>query len=142
MRGSVSRRGSFWYYKFRGPADPLTGKRPWVSKGGFPTEKAAWKACRDTMKDADEGRFVPSTRRTLGTFLTEEWLPVINSSVKPTTWDNWRAYTDSYVVPIIGDIRLQQLSTPQLMTFYTRLLSEGRVRATRKVVFAGQAHSR
>ncbi len=128
MRGSVSRRGSFWYYKFRGPADPLTGKRPWVSKGGFPTEKAAWKACRDTMKDADEGRFVPSTRRTLGTFLTEEWLPVINSSVKPTTWDNWRAYTDSYVVPIIGDIRLQQLSTPQLMTFYTRLLSEGRVK--------------
>ncbi|MDQ4032878.1 MAG: site-specific integrase, partial [Actinomycetota bacterium] len=104
------------------------GKRPWVSKGGFATEKAAWKACRDAMKDVDDGQFARPMRRTLGAFLVDEWLPAIQSSIKPTTWDNWRAYAESYVVPIIGDIKLQQLSTPQLMTFYGRLLREGRAK--------------
>ncbi len=128
MRGTVTQRGSSWYYKFRGPADPLTGKRPWVGKGGFRNEKEAWKACRAAMKDVDDGRFVRSTGRTLGSFLTDEWLPSIKSSIKPTTWDNWSAYTRSYVVPVIGDVRLQQVTTPQLMTFYAHLLSKGRVK--------------
>lgn len=47
--------------------------------------------------------------------------------MKATTWDNWRAYTDAYVVPKLGDARLQQLTASQLMAFYSRLLTEGRV---------------
>ncbi len=128
MRGHVSQRGSNWYYKFRGPVDPATGKRPWVSKGGFKTERAAWKACRDAMADADKGRFVQPSHRTLGDFLINEWLPAIKGSIAPTTWANWRAYAESYVVPTLGAAKLQKLTPPQVMAFYGRLLTDGRVK--------------
>jgi len=51
----VHQRGSSWYYKFRLPEqDPSTGQYPWISKGGFDTERA-WKAFREAMRDADRG---------------------------------------------------------------------------------------
>jgi integrase len=133
MRGHVYQRGSTWYYKFRGPTDPLTGKRPWVSKGGFGSEREAWRACREAMSEIDKDRFVKSSRRTLGAFLLDEWLPAIKSSVKPTTWDNWQAFAESYVAPFIGDARLQQITPPQLMAFYGRLLTSGRVKADKNL---------
>ncbi|TVS84982.1 hypothetical protein FPZ47_14515 [Mycobacterium helveticum] len=51
MKGTVLQRGSVWYYKFRVPErDPSTGRYPWITKGGFDTEREAWKACRDAMR--------------------------------------------------------------------------------------------
>jgi integrase len=133
VRGHVYQRGSTWYFKFRGPADPVTGKRAWVSKGGFRSEREAWRACRDVMSEVDKDRFVKASRRTLAAFLLDEWLPAIESSVKPTTWDNWRAFAESYVAPLIGDVRLQQITPPQLMAFYGRLLAEGRLKVDKNV---------
>ncbi|EHB58711.1 phage integrase [Mycolicibacterium rhodesiae JS60] len=42
MKGHVYQRGASWYYKFRMPQkDPATGRYPWISKGGFDTEREA-----------------------------------------------------------------------------------------------------
>src|SRR6266545_1570708 len=128
MRGHVFRRGKSWTYKFRGPADPLTGKRPWVTKGGFATERAAWEACRTAMAHVDRGRFVQPSRRTVGDFIVGEWLPAIRSSIAPTTWANWSAFAESYVAPLLGTVKLQKLTPPQLMAFYGVLLTDGRVK--------------
>jgi Arm DNA-binding domain len=69
MKGSVYRRGPKWYYKFRAQErDPATGTYPWFTKGGFPTEKEAWKACRDAMRDADRGRAIRPSTRTIADF--------------------------------------------------------------------------
>lgn len=64
MKGSVRQHGSTWQYRFRGPErDASTGDYPWITKGGFGTQKEAWQACREAMRDADRGRVVkPSTR--------------------------------------------------------------------------------
>ena len=45
MNGSVFQRGPKWSHKFRVPQrDPATGKYTWVTKGGYDTEREAWKA--------------------------------------------------------------------------------------------------
>jgi hypothetical protein len=64
LKGAVHQRGSTWYYKSRLPErDSSTGRYPWITKGGFDTEREAWKACREAIGDADRGRVVkPSTR--------------------------------------------------------------------------------
>ncbi|WP_142392599.1 tyrosine-type recombinase/integrase [Mycobacterium sp. 3519A] len=133
MKGSVYPRGSKWYYKFRVPErDPSTGQFPWISKGGFDTEREAWKACREAMRDADRGRVVKPSTRTVEQFLTE-WLAAVEPSLDATTWRNWSDYARSYVIPHIGGERLQRLDEPQLLKLYAKLLAEGRVKRNNDV---------
>ena len=116
MKGSVHRRGSKWYYKFRSPErDPSTGNYPWITKGGFDTEREAWKACRDAMRDADRGRVVKPSTRTVAQFLSE-WLIAVEPTIDATTWQNWKDYAHTYVIPHIGAERLQRLNEPQLFS--------------------------
>ncbi|WP_244986756.1 Arm DNA-binding domain-containing protein [Mycobacterium marinum] len=128
MKGTVLQRGSVWYYKFRLPErDPSTGRYPWITKGGFDTEREAWKACRDAMRDADRGRVVKPSTRTVAQFLTE-WLAAVEPALDATTWRSWSDYARTYVVPHIGAERLQRLDEPQLLRLYAKLLTEGRVK--------------
>lgn len=72
MKGFVCQRGSKWYYKFRAPeTDPSTGDYPWITKGGFHTRKKAWQACREAMGEADRGRVIRPSTRTVSRFFTE-----------------------------------------------------------------------
>ena len=128
MKGSVYQRGSKWYYKFRVPQrDPSTGKYPWISKGGFGTEREAWAACREAMREADRGRVVKPSTRTVAQFL-DEWLTAVEPTLDATTWCSWRDYARAYVVPHIGAERLQRLDEPALLQLYAKLLAEGRVK--------------
>jgi integrase len=131
VKGSVYQRGKTWTYRFLGPEkDPATGKYPTISKGGFLTEKEAWKACRDAMREADRGRVVRPSTRTIGEFLTE-WFAAVEASLDATTWQNWKDYANAYVVPRVGQQRLQRLDEPQLLKLYATLLAEGRVKRDR-----------
>jgi hypothetical protein len=134
VKGFVTQRGSKWYYKFRlTERDPATGKYPWISKGGFDTEREAWKACRDAMRDADHGRIVKPSTRTIAQFLSE-WLTAVEPSIDATTWRNWSDYARVYVVPYIGEMRLQQVDEPTLLKLYAKLLAEGRVKRDNNIV--------
>jgi len=46
-----------------------------------------------------------------------------------STWANWDVLARTYVVPVLGEVTLQQLSAPQLQAFYGHLLTAGRVKA-------------
>ena len=126
MKGAVYQRGSKWYYKFRVPQrDPSTGKYPWITKGGYDTEREAWKACREAMREADRGRVVKPSTRTVAQFLTE-WLTAVEPALDATTWRSWSDYARAYVIPYIGAERLQRLDEPTLLQLYAKLLAEGR----------------
>lgn len=128
MKGSVRQHGSKWQYQFRGPEkNPATGNYPWITKGGFDTKKEAWQACREAMREADRGRFVKPSQRTVADFLTE-WFAAIEASIDATTWQNWMDYATAYVIPRIGPARLQRLDEPQLLKLYATLLVKGRVK--------------
>lgn len=131
MKGAVYQRGRTWTYRFRAAEkDPSTGRYPTISKGGFSTEKEAWKACRDAMREADEGRVVRPSTRTVTQFL-DEWFTAVEASLDATTWQNWKDYAKSYVVPHIGNVKLQQLDEPELLRLYAKLLAEGRIKQDR-----------
>jgi integrase len=128
MKGAVYQRGSKWYYKFRVPQrDTATGRYPWITKGGYDTEREAWKACREAMREADRGRVVKPSARTIAQFLTE-WLSAVEPALDATTWRSWSDYARSYVIPHIGAERLQRLDEPALLQLYAKLLAEGRVK--------------
>ena len=134
MKGAVYQRGSKWYYKFRVPQrDPATGGYPWISKGGYDTEREAWKACREAMREADRGRVVKPSTRTVAQFLTE-WLTAVEPTLDATTWRSWSDYARAYVVPHIGAERLQRLDEPALLQLYAKLLAEGRVKRDNDIV--------
>jgi hypothetical protein len=67
MKGHVYKRGKTYTYVIDGPADPLTGKRKQVTKGGHVTEREAWRECRAAMKRVEEGRHVAASRRSSST---------------------------------------------------------------------------
>jgi hypothetical protein len=119
----VYQRGKTWTYRFLSPdKDPATGTYPTISKGGFSTEKETWKACREAMRDADRGRIVRPSTRTLAQFLAE-WFAAVEASLDATTWQNWKDYANAYVVPRLGEERLQKLNEPQLLKLYATLLA-------------------
>lgn len=88
------------------------------------------------MRDADRGRIVKPSTLTVGQFLTD-WLAAVRPTLDATTWQSWSDYARWYVIPRIGEERLQRLDEPQLLRLYAALLAEGRVkRNTNAVMYA------
>ncbi|GAA4207486.1 site-specific integrase [Actinocatenispora rupis] len=128
MKGHVHKRGKTYTYVFDGPPDPLTGERKQVTKGGWESENVAWQECRKAIQRVEAGKFVAASKRTVEEFLVSQWLPAVRRTVAASTWASWRNYTDANVVPVIGKIRLQQLTAPNLLALYEHLLTAGRVK--------------
>ena len=128
MNGSVRRRASGdWEYRFDAGEDALTGRRRRPGKSGFKTKREAEQALRAAIAAHDKGRSVRSSSKTVEDFLTE-WLQAVRASLRPTTWVNYRDYSNAYVVPIIGKTRLQDLTPQRLGLLYEYLLTKGRVK--------------
>jgi integrase len=79
------------------------------------------------MREADRGRVVKPSSRTVAQYFFE-WLSAVEPTMDATTWQNWKDYARTYVIPHIGAERLQRLNEPQLLQLYGKLLSEGRVK--------------
>lgn len=128
MNGSVRRRVSGdWEYRFDAGEDALTGRRRRPGKSGFKTKREAEQAMRAAIAAHDKGRSVRSSSKTVEDFLTE-WQQAVRASLRPTTWVNYRDYSNAYVVPIIGKTRLQDLTPQRLGLLYEYLLTKGRVK--------------
>ena len=135
MRGAVYKRGSTWTWHFDIDPDPLTGRRRQRTKGGYQTKKAAEQALAEAIGQWRTGRLPQRSTHTLSHFLQEEWLPAVKPRLRPSTWANYRTYTAAYVVPILGQVKLQALTPVQLNHLYAHLLEHGR----RKTISSGQS---
>ena len=127
IAGTVYPRGKKWAYAVTLAPDPLTGERRRDARSGFDTEKAAWDALIEANNQLRSNTYVKNSTTTVGQFL-DQWLTTISISVKPTTHSNYRNYADYYVIPIIGDRKLQDLTTDTITSLYTHLLHRGRRR--------------
>src|SRR4029453_9060719 len=135
MRGAVYKRGATWTWHFDVDPDPLTGRRGQRTKGGYQTKKAAEQALAEAIGQWRAGRLPQRSTHTLSHFLQEEWLPVVKPRLRPSTWANYRTYTAAYVVPILGQVKLQALTPVQLNHLYAHLLERGR----RKPISGGRS---
>src|SRR6266511_1363263 len=113
MRGAVYKRGSTWTWHFDVDPDALTGRRRQRTKGGYKTKKAAEQALAEAIGQWRGGRLPQRSKHTLGHFLQEEWLPAVKPRLRASPWANYRTYAAAYVVPVLGQVKLQALTPVQ-----------------------------
>jgi integrase len=121
---SISRKNKKWYVQVDMPAGP-DGKRRRRGIGGFKTKREARAAEAEALRRIRDGMFVEPSRLTVGAYLTEMWLPSMNSQVRGTTLGGYRHNVRAYIVPRLGDIPLQRLTTARVGAFYGELVASG-----------------
>jgi integrase len=119
MRGSIRKRGSTYSYWLDIGSDPVTGKRRQRTKGGFRTKRECQAALNEAISALRSGTLVQPSRRTVASFLAEEWLPAVRmAGLRDSTWASYRMNVEKHLVPGLGAIELQRLSPAQLNAFY------------------------
>jgi integrase len=129
MRGSIRKRGSTYTYWLDLPPDPVTGRRRQKTKGGFRTKRECQAALNEAIMALQTGTYVAASRRTVRSFLLDEWLPDREPpKLRATTYANYETQIRTHVLPALGGVELQRLSPAQLNAFYRALLAGGRRR--------------
>jgi integrase len=125
MRGSIRKRGSTYTYWLDVGPDPVTGKRRQRTKGGYWTKRECQTALNEAIVAVQGGTFVEPSKRTVRSFLLDEWLPAVQvANLRPGTWENYRIHVQAHIIPALGTVELQRLSPAQLNAFYRHLLTE------------------
>ena len=102
-------------------------KRRQQAKSGFATKAEANAALTDVQAAVARGIHVEPSKLTVADFLTNEWLPAIDATIRPTTFRSYQLHVDLHINPRLGTHRLQQLTGASLNAFYSTLLTEGRL---------------
>lgn len=125
--GSIKRDESrkSWYFVVDMPGPD--GRRKQLFRRGFSTKTKAQEGLTRLLGDQQRGVFVEPTKLTLGSFLTEEWLPARRASLRPSTVVSYEQLIRNYLLPRIGGVRLQAVDGPMLNRLYVELLESGRI---------------
>lgn len=125
VRDGIAKRGDLYYVVLREP-DPVTGKSKPVWTSGFPDRDSA-KAYRDQRRqELRDKRAVPKNVLTVRQYFNE-WLPghVATNQLKASTAESYQEQIDNYIVPNIGEVRLQDLTSAHVDNLYQLLLKGG-----------------
>jgi hypothetical protein len=126
MQGSfVRKRGQNWtacYY-----VSDAAGQRRQRSKGGFATKKAAQTWLNTTVGSLETGQYVEPAKLTLVQYLEDRWLPTIKNTIRPSTFDSYCRILRLHVIPKLGGVPLQSLTTDHLDRLYQELLATPRL---------------
>lgn len=114
-----------WWFVVDLPAGG-DGRRRQAKRRGFKTKAEAQAALDDLRVGVRRGTYVPPARQTFGSFLVNDWLPAIRSTVEPSTHESYSRYLKLHVIPAIGGVGLQQLDAGILNRLYADLLEHGR----------------
>ena len=123
MAGTVERYGKGWRYRAAVGIDPVTGKRRWVSKGGFSTRKAASTALNAVLTDADNGQIVERSSVTVAEYL-DDWIERAARDLKPTTAASYRNDI-GHLKRQLGHVRVQDLTPLTVERAYHELVKSG-----------------
>ncbi len=124
---SVGRRGSVrqaanggWYFVVD---IGINGERKQTRRRGFPTQRTAQAELTRVLGSLEQKSYVAPQRQTLGVFLTDTWLPAIEHTIKPGTFESYRRNVRLHIAGRpIGHRQLQQVEPADLNTLYASLL--------------------
>ncbi|HVU60230.1 MAG TPA: tyrosine-type recombinase/integrase [Mycobacteriales bacterium] len=125
MRGHVRKRGNTWSYVLELPRHE-DGRRNQKWHGGFATRREAEAALTTAQSRLLGGAYVAPTRQTFGEYLVNDWLPAIQSTVRPSTFESYSRNIRVHVIPRAGGRRLSALDAGALNALYSELLTNGR----------------
>ena len=120
QRGSLRKRGDTWtaYWTVQ-----EGGKRRQRSKGGFPTKRDASAHLTEQLSLVARGEYVEPSKLTVERLLVEDWLPSLDR--RPSTLSIYRTAVVSWIVPSLGQVRLDALTPADVQRMITRLRDGG-----------------
>lgn len=135
MRGHVHKRGQTWAVVYdEGTRED--GRRRQRTKGGFSTRKTAEAFLADQLARLGDGSYAAPAKLTVGEYLDAEWLPAVQSTLRPLSYDRYANVVRLYLKPNVGGVRLQALSGGHLNGLYAKLERDGLSIATRRLAHA------
>jgi integrase len=135
MRGHVRKRANRWSIVYdEGRGDD--GRRVQRWKSGFATKREAEEALGTILGRLGDGSYVQPSKVTLRAYLEEEWLPAIESTVRPLTFTQYRSVVRLRLLPSLGHLRLQALTGGHLNALYRELEQAGLSTSTRRLTHA------
>jgi integrase len=124
MQGSIKKEGTSWRYVLDLPRGP-NGRRRQQKRRGFKTRQSAEAELQEAMRRLSDGVFVEPSKVTLEAYLSDQWLPAVKATLRPSTFDSYNRNMRLHVVPTLGKVKLQSLTTPMLNTLYGSLQDKG-----------------
>lgn len=102
----------------------MNGKRKVVEKGGFATEKEAYRAGVEKYTDFMHGNIgITSEAITVRDFMNQWLNEVVALNVKATSLQTYKFTFQSYICPYLGETRVQEL-TPVMLDKWLRSLQK------------------
>lgn len=127
MAGTITkrmgRRGFAYTAVIDGLPDPVTGKRH-QKRISAPTRKECELRVAELLQQTAKGIGVVDEKKTIGEFIAD-WLPTLDSKLKPATARRYKDLMRLHVVPFIGNVQVAKLSPIQVEQMYTDRLKAG-----------------
>ena len=124
-KDGYQKRGNKWSYRYS-VKDPITKRMKQVRISGFRTKEEA-KADRIRREyEAKEGKYVSKSKETVSDLLNA-WFKNRQDlrEGKFATLNNYRQMLDFYILPKLGDIPIQEITSDQLEGFFRELVKSG-----------------
>jgi len=124
-KDGYQKRGNKWSYRYS-VKDPITKRMKQVRISGFRTKEEA-KADRIRREyEAKEGKYVSKSKETVSDLLNA-WFKNRQDlrEGKFATLNNYRQMLDFYILPKLGDIPIQDITSDQLEGFFRELVKSG-----------------
>jgi integrase len=125
MRGHIRKRGATWTAVAYLGRDPETAKPKYKWSGGHRTRKDAERALTELVGRVQKGTYLEPTKQTVGEYLTA-WLTAASLDLRPSTRPAYEIAVEKHLVPRLGALPLQKLTTTHLNVVYADLLASGR----------------
>ena len=91
----------------------------------FPTRRLATQALSQRLGSINSGKARPQSIRTFGTFVKEDWTPVVLPTLKYATQKYYRYMLSVHLIPAFGHRQLRELTREELQSFLSRKLRGG-----------------
>ncbi|HVW32424.1 MAG TPA: site-specific integrase [Acidimicrobiia bacterium] len=132
MRGHITRRGDAWRIHIYVGLDADTGKRRYVTRTVRGSRREAETVCAALVADASRGRFGDRSSGTVGELL-EQWMAHIEADAAPSTMAGYRVYLRNWILPHLGEKKLDRLGPADLDRFYALLRKHMKPASVHKV---------
>lgn len=120
MRGHIRKRGNSWAVVVDAGRDE-DGRRRQRWHSDFRTKREANEALTEILGQLASGQYVAPSKLSVGGFLEDEWLPAVRGRLRPLTFESYAGNIRNHVVPRLGSVPMQQLTSPMLNTMYVEL---------------------
>lgn len=127
MRGSIRQRGNSWQVVVSGGFDPTTKKcvQIWST---VKSEKDAEQELTRLLRQQDTGTLADPGKLTLGRYVVHQWLPHIESRVRPRTLKRYRQLMECHVLPKVGAVKLAKLRPAQIQSMIDHMATSPRTK--------------